>query len=253
MPRSDLISPKIRASAKLASIFRISYLRMVLKCLEFGIYDISDGDRKGIKERVNELIALLMSAHDILRKSSPDALSVAAGKLATIHYITGIAWHEYLANADNSYRLMKKIDWALRTDALPVMKKVSRLLAAQPEPSFIKRNDAYILPCSACGSDAVNFLKEDDNIRFNRLSPINVSSNIDGEQADRFQYLIENNTGQEAVDFLVSPGDLGFDNYCPVCRRVFCKAHFAVETEWSGSWHTATFATCPLGHQREIE
>ena len=65
--------------------------------------------------------------------------------------------------------------------------------------------------------------------------------------------LLEDGNATGVVDYLrvTQPG--GCDAHCGQCNLVFCKDHYAVEAQWSGSWHEATYATCPLGHEREID
>ncbi len=48
-----------------------------------------------------------------------------------------------------------------------------------------------------------------------------------------------------------TPAAADIDAFCPDCARTFCRDHYAIEAERSGSWHTGTTVTCPAGHSRE--
>ena len=221
--------------------------------LEAGKYDVPTDERSGIVQRMREVMDLLGAAQNALRKSSPDALSIAARALANIHYVTGIAWRKHLAGMDMPYKVIENINEAFRSDARTIINATARLLAERPAPPMQKKVESYTLPCAACGADAVTYEWKDGEISFQTLSPVNSCKSVGNNSAERLRAMLENGNMRESAEFLDSTAGAGCAHYCPDCGRVYCKAHLAIETEWSGSWHTATYATCPLGHRKEFE
>jgi len=95
--------------------------------------------------------------------------------------------------------------------------------------------------------------EQDGEIGFQTLSPVNSYKSVAGDSAERLRGMLEDGDMRESAAFINSTAGAGCAHYCPDCGRAYCKDHLAVETEWSESWHTATYATCPLGHRREFE
>jgi len=228
-------------------------LGKLLRRIEAGSYDFPDSVRSGIGQRIREVIDLLGRAQDALRKGAPDALAIAAGSLATIRYITGIAWHKYLAEVDRSFKVTQRIDRALLSDERSIVNEIARLLAERSGPTVRTVADSYTLHCAACGIDAVTYEWKDGEISYPTLSPVNTYGHVGDDSAERLRKLLEQGNVREAAELIDSKAGPGCAYYCPDCDRVYCKDHLAVETEWSGSWHTATYATCPLGHRKEFE
>ncbi|MEK7877987.1 MAG: hypothetical protein AAB325_17570 [Pseudomonadota bacterium] len=126
-------------------------------------------------------------------------------------------------------------------------------MAERPAPTVRKNADSYTLPCAACGADAVRYEWKDGKIGFETLSPVNPRKSLADDSADKVRRMLEDGKMRESAEFIDSTAGAGCAQYCPDCGRVYCKDHLAVEAEWSGSWHSATYATCPLGHRREFE
>jgi hypothetical protein len=185
-----------------------------------------------IRMRVDDLIGALTEAHLALTAGGPDALNMAAGKIVHCHYLTGLAWRKHMAVSRSDTSLRARIDKALARDTGSLLKEIARLLALRPPALLIPVDEGYGIACAACGERAVTFQVKGGAVEFNSISTVHPTTRLA-------------HGGTPAVQ--------DCDAWCPECARVYCREHYSVEAEWSGSWHTASFATCPLGHVREFE
>lgn len=207
---------------------------------------------KAVAERVNDLIEALTAARAALAEDGPAALDQAASKLVYCHWASGSAWRRYLIEL-NEFEVAEKISAALADDVRPIAGEVARRLAVHSALAFTRRNGGGALACAVCGRDAVTFSAIELGMRCSTLSPINAGPECRGELALRLAALLDAGDARAVVELLTGPDGPGCDAYCPECDRVYCKDHYAVETIWSGSWHEATNATCPISHPREFE
>ena len=201
------------------------------------------------RESVRLLIEALVAADTALRSSSPDALGTAARKLIDGHRGTGLAWRKYVAGSQ-FYDTLKQVTGAFAEDARPLLDELARRIAAQPPPTLVPHDGGYALLCAACGAGAVTFTVTEDTTFFDGLSSEHPFE-WRGKAAKTLTGLLTKLDGRAVVERLRA-GKQGCDAYCPECDRVYCREHYSVESEWSGSWLSAIHATCPLGHAREI-
>jgi hypothetical protein len=173
------------------------------------------------------------------------------GKWVYCHGLTGLGWRKYMAISGPAAEVRRQVNEAFAGDARPLENEMVRLFSAVPGPLLVRRDEEYGLP--ACGEDAVTFRLKEGGVQANSLSPVNPATHWQGETADRLVELLEEGSGRAILDYLASPDRPGCDAWCPECDRVYCREHYSVEAEWSGYWHTATYATCPLGREREFE
>ena len=115
------------------------------------------------------------------------------------------------------------------------------------------REGVASLACDACGEPAVTFHKTNTGVQCGTLSPVNMGPAVTGEDGAKLTALLATGDARAVLNYLTPAGGPGCMAYCPECDRVYCGTHYAIEDKWSGSWHEATDATCPLGHWREIE
>jgi hypothetical protein len=115
------------------------------------------------------------------------------------------------------------------------------------------RNESYDLPCAACGEIAVTFQLCEDGVQANSISNVNGTTRWNGETGQRLAELLAAGSARAVLDFFAAQGPFSCPSYCPECDGVYCRKHYSVEEEWSGTWYTAGHATCPRGHKREFE
>jgi hypothetical protein len=208
---------------------------------------------KAVQGRINDLITALTEAQSALSVGGPDALKLAAKKIVYCRWVTGHGWRRYLANFGAGANIGKQIGEALAKDMEPIAKEVAHLLTAQPAPALVRRDEGFALLCAACGESAATFQLNEGGVLANSISNVNRIAYLKGETAQRLTELLAQGSARAVLDHLSSPGCGGCPAYCPECARVYCQEHYAVEETWSGSWHEASYATCPLGHEREFE
>lgn len=200
-------------------------------------------------EAVRLMIENLEAAAAALRSDAPDALNIAARRMIAGHLATGLAWRKYVAGSP-SYDVLKQVSTAFADDAQPLLGELSRRLAAQAPLALSRGNTGYVLPCAACGGNAVTFTVKGDTLLLDGLSS-DSPLECHGEAARKLSALLAEGDARVVMEFLRGSVP-GCDSYCPDCDRLYCQEHYSVEMEWSGSWLTAVHATCPLGHAREI-
>jgi hypothetical protein len=208
---------------------------------------------KAVQERINDLIMALTEAQSVLSAGAAGALNVAAKKIVYCRWITGHGWRRYLANFGAVANVGKQIDEALAKDVGPLVQEIARLLTVQPPPALVRRDEGYALLCAACGESAVTFQLKEGAVSANSISNVYRTTYWKGETAQRLAELLAQGSARAVLAYLASPDRAGCPAYCPECDRVYCQEHYSVEETWSGSWHEASYATCPLGHEREFE
>lgn len=208
---------------------------------------------KAAQQRINDLIKALAEAHSVLSAGGTGALNVAAKKIVYCRWITGHGWRRYLADFGAVANVGNQIDEALAEDMGPLVNEIARLLAVQPPLALVRGEEGFGLACAACGESAVMFQLKEGEVLANSISNVYRTTYWKGETAQRLAELLAEGSARAVLDFLASPGHLGCPAYCPECGRVYCQEHYSVEETWSGSWHEASYATCPLGHEREFE
>jgi hypothetical protein len=208
---------------------------------------------KALPERINDLIMALTEAHGVLSAGTADKLNVAAKKIVYCRWITGHEWWRYLANFGPGADAGKEINEAFAKDARPLVNEIARLLALQPAPNLVRKDEDYVLPCAACGESAVTYRLRKDGVQANSISSVFPTTYWKGEEAQRLVELLAEGGARAVLDYLASPGRGSCDAFCPQCDRIYCREHYAVDEIWSGSWHEASYATCPLGHEREFK
>ncbi|HEY2825215.1 MAG TPA: hypothetical protein VGI83_06695, partial [Gemmatimonadales bacterium] len=208
--------------------------------------------RPEILERLDDVRMALAEAHSALAAEVPDAVNVAAAKLARCRWITGAAWRRHLHEAgelDEGTLLAR----AMAEDVGPIAAELERRLKDVTSPALVKNGTGPALACAACGKAAVAFATTPRGVHCGTLSPVNHGPLYVDEAGATLTALIEAGDARAVLNFLSTEGGPGCDAWCPDCNRLYCKDHYAIEAKWSGSWHEATDATCPLGHWREIE
>jgi len=208
---------------------------------------------RGIQQRLDELIVELTQAHEFLIAGGAGALGAAAKKIVRSRHLMGLEWRKYLAVSGSAAQVGVQISEALAKDARPLVNVIARLLAAQPAPAMVKRDGNYALICAACGESAVTFRAQNGNIYANSISKVNSITSWEGETGRRLADLLAEGNARTVLNYLASPHCRDCPAYCPECDRIYCREHYAVEEDWSDSWYTAGYATCPLGHRREFE
>jgi hypothetical protein len=151
----------------------------------------------------------------------------------------------------------REVSWAvceaLKKDLQPLVNEMARLVALEPPPALVERKGGYAFTCAACGENAVTFELETDGVKGDSISEVNHIEFWSGERGQRLAALLEAGDARAVIDYLTSPEGGRLAAYCSECGRVYCREHYTVSAEWSGTWYTAGYATCPLGHEREFE
>jgi hypothetical protein len=135
---------------------------------------------------------------------------------------------------------------------MTLLEMLRRLIRPGP-PSLMRPDGSYVLPCAACGEDAVTFQLQEGRVQANSISNVYRITRWSGKAAQRLAELLVQANAAAVLDYLASLGQHGCPAYCPECGCIYCRKHSSVEEEWSGSWYTAGYATCPKGHKREFE
>jgi hypothetical protein len=205
-----------------------------------------------IRGRIGDLIGAVTEARAALLSDATDGLDRAARALVNCYWLTGHGWRRYLAEEGDAAGLGSRIGEALAADLRPIADEVRRRLAGMPVGRVARTDDGYEVGCSICGERAVTFRSGDGSMEVISLSPVNLTTR---REAIGSEWLGESAANKVAAVFeqMAAAGGNGCAVYCPACKRIYCRAHYAVEAVWSGSWHEASYATCPLGHEREFE
>lgn len=226
---------------------------------EIGASTTGGNFTSAILARLDDLIDAVDAASKALAQLPHPSMSDAAEKMAHLFYVSGRGWRRYMANSPHASRT-DDVRQAVMASAQPVLDILEKMLRErEPQRVSQRGGGAFGLPCSACGSDAVTLVHTQvvtgtpEQLVVSSLSPVTVFRPMTGPRMTDIVKLL----GEAAVEAVVrhmretQPG--GCDAWCVDCNRLYCKSHYAVEAQWSGSWHEATYATCPLGHEREID
>jgi hypothetical protein len=225
-----------------------------------GTFGIDVDMRHAMLARVDDLAAAIEAAERALAKVPHPAVGEAAAKLAYLFYASGRGWRRYLSESAAASKAGEQVRIAMQTCADPVIALLAQELAAIPRGPVIKRSaTVYALPCAVCGADAVTLTRTQvspavpEQLVMSSLSPVTVFRPVTGPRMSDLVTLLEHGDAAAVVRHMRATHPGGCDAYCATCERLYCKAHFAIEAQWSGSWHEATYVTCPLGHEAEIE
>lgn len=235
-------------------------LRAVRDDLASGDSGLEPDMQKAFVARVNDLIEAIDSADRALSRLPHPSVADAAAKMAHLFYASGRGWRRYVAESPLSSERAEEIRTAVRSSAEPILSYLSRMLAQRETPRVTQRGDgAYGLPCAACGADAVTLSLTrpspglPQQLVVSSLSPVTVFRPMTGPRMADVIKLLDAGVVETVIHHLRETQPGGCDAWCSVCERLYCKTHFAIEAQWTGSWHEATYATCPLGHEHEID
>jgi hypothetical protein len=235
-------------------------LRDVREQIQSGAFDLAPDARQAVLARLDDLIVAVDAANQAVRLLPKPAIGEAAARLASVRYATGHGWRRYTGSDPATAAAAAEICSALnRTVAEPVESLARFLSVRAPEP--VRRTDTggYALPCAACGGDAITLTVEkvspvlQEQMVVTSLSPVTVFRSLSGPRMADLLGVLDGGDVAAVVKHLRDTQPGGCDVYCPDCDRVYCRTHYAVEAQWSGSWHEATYATCPLGHEHTID
>ncbi len=221
---------------------------------------LADELQRAVVARVDELIETVEAgARAAARVPHPDWPEVAA-RLARARYLTGRGWRRYLGDHANADVVAAAITHAVDADTRALAADVERVGAAGATAPVLRRSaEAFSIPCAACGGEAVTLTVSKvgpagaEQLVVSSVSPVTVFRSIAGPRMRDVLALLEAADTGQVVAHLRTTQPGGCDAWCEACDRVYCKQHYAIEAQWSGSWHEGTFATCPLGHEHRID
>ena len=228
--------------------------------VESGDFGLDADVRLAVLERIDDLIGSLTAATRSISKIPQPAVGEAAAKMAHLFYITGHGWRRYLAASAPATAAGTAIHVALRDSVAPLVSQMGTILAARPATPVSHRSAmVFGLPCAVCSNDAVTLSRTTtspvvpEQLVVSSLSPVTVFRPIAGSRMTDLLALLAAGNAEAVVKQLRDTQPDGCDAFCATCARLFCRDHYAIEAKWSGSWHEATFVTCPLGHEHEID
>lgn len=226
--------------------------------IEAGRFRLTPDAQRAVLSRVDDLITAVGDADRALARHPQPAVGEAAAKTAYVYYLSGHGWKRFLSG-DDTVGAADAIQSAVSDSISLILPQLEHALSARTT-SIVKRSESsWSLTCSACGGDAVSFTKSrtgpesPEQLVVSSLSPVTVFRPVAGPRMLDLIALLNAGNAADVVQYMKETQPAGCDACCPVCNRVYCREHTAVEAQWSGSWHEATYATCPLGHEREIE
>jgi hypothetical protein len=212
-----------------------------------------------ILARLDDLIDAVDAADRALARLPHPSMSDAAAKMAHLFYVSGRGWRRYMAEGPHASRT-EDVRRAVAASAQPVLEILEKMLRErEPQRVSQRGGGGYGLPCAACGSDAVSLTLTrvgtgtPEQLVVSSLSPVTVFRPMTGPRMTDLVKLLDVGAVEPVVRHLRETQAGGCDAWCVDCGRLYCKSHYAVEAQWSGSWHEATYATCPLGHEHEID
>ncbi len=206
-----------------------------------------------IKTRINDLAALVTDAHTALARDGASGLNAAARKIVEGRRLTGPEWRKYLAASGAAAQVGAQVNAALLKDVAPLVSEILRLLAAKPVDPIVRREEGYVLACAACVESAVTFRPSNSGFCARNISNVNKTICWDGDAGKRLGEILAAGDTHALLDYFASPNGAHCPAFCPSCHRVYCAGHYALAEEWSGSWYSAGYVTCVLGHEREYE
>jgi hypothetical protein len=218
-----------------------------------------DAYTSAILARITDQIEAIEAADRALMKMPHGSMADAAAKMAHLFYLSGRGWRRYLGESAFANRT-DDLRAAMLASAKVVLDDLAKMLMEREPMRVTQRGGGgYGLPCAACGSDAVTINSTRvspalaDQLVISSLSPVTVFRPMTGPRMKDVVELLEAGVVAAVVQHLRQTQPGGCDAWCEVCDRIYCKSHYAVEAQWTGSWHEATYATCPLGHEHEID
>jgi hypothetical protein len=235
-------------------------LRVVRQRIDAGDFGLDADTQRAVGSRIADMADALTAADRALAKVPQPAVAEAAGKLAYLFYIGGHGWTRYLAENASSGEAATAIGDATRTGVGAIVPHLERALATRAASKITRRDEVtWTLPCVACDGDAVTLTRtrvspeSPEQLVVSSLSPVTVFRPITGPRMLDLVTLLEAGSVPAVATHLRETQPGGCDAWCQTCGYIFCKSHYAIEAQWSGSWHEATYATCPLGHEHEID
>ncbi len=228
--------------------------------VEAGEFALDADMQLAVIGRVDDLIAAVGAANRALSKVPQPDIGAAAAKMAHVFYISGHGWRRYLAESPQATAAGGAIHEAMTAGVASLVDQLDRSIAARPTLPVTRRSDTLFgIPCAACDGDAVTLTRtstspaEPEQLVVSSLSPVTVFRPVAGPRMHDVLVLLAAGDAAAVVKHLRETQPAGCDAYCHACNRVYCREHYAIEAQWSGSWHEATFVTCPLGHEHEID
>jgi hypothetical protein len=237
----------------------VAQLHFVRMRVETGSAITDATARQAVMARIDDVRADVAAAERALAQLPRPDLDLAARHLAHIQFLLSQSWRRQLAGIAADASLVGAIVHAANFDTEQLRNQLAAGIRATA-PELVRRSgESFGLTCAACAADAVTCTVtrgadgEAQQVMVSSVSPVTVFRSLAGTRMQDLLALLEAGDGEAVVHHLVEAHASGCDAHCPACDRVYCRTHAAIEAQWSGSWHEATFATCPLGHQRTID
>jgi hypothetical protein len=249
--QSDTVSPADSRHSDDASPSSAAALKALLSQGDFK--SLPGEFAAALERRINELMGLIVDAHAALSAGGEDALNTAARKIVDGRHLLGLEWRKYLASSAAAARAGAQVLEAFRKDAAPLVSEVARLLAARPPAEIVPQEEGFVLGCAACKESAITFRPSKTGFCARNISNVNQTICWEGETGKRLGELLTAGGTRALLGYFAAREGAGCPAYCPSCDRVYCRGHYAVSEEWSGSWYSAGYVTCVLGHEREYE
>jgi hypothetical protein len=216
--------------------------------------------QRAVVARVEELIEAVEAGDRAAARVPKPALPEAAARLAHVRYLTGRGWRRYLAGNPEAEVVAAAIAHAVDVDTRQLASDVERAAANGATAPVIRHSpESFAIPCAVCGGEAVTLTLSKvspagaEQLVVSSVSPVTVFRSMAGPRMHDVLALVAAGDAAKLVAHLRATQPGGCDAYCERCGRVYCKQHYAIEAQWSGSWHEGTFATCPLGHEHTID
>ena len=234
-------------------------LREVRDQVAGGHYSLTPETQRAIVERVDGLVGAITAADRALAKVPDPAVAEAAAKTAHVFYISGHGWRRFLAETAEAARAGTEIESALRESISLMLPQLEHAFAGRTTAILKRSPQIWCLTCAVCGGEAVTFSRTrigpdaPEQLVVSSVSPVTVFRPVSGPRMLDLIKLLEAGDAASLLKHMKETQAAGCDAYCQQCDRVYCKEHTAIEAQWTGSWHDATWATCALGHEREIE
>jgi hypothetical protein len=216
--------------------------------------------QRAVVARVEELIEAVEAGDRAAARVPKPALAEAAARLAHVRYLTGRGWRRYLAGNPEAKVVAAAIAHAVDVDTRQLASDIERAAANGATAPVIRHSpESFAIPCAVCGGEAVTLTLSKvspagaEQLVVSSVSPVTVFRSMAGPRMHDVLALVAAGDAAKLVAHLRATQPGGCDAYCERCNRVYCKQHYAIEAQWSGSWHEGTFATCPLGHEHTID
>lgn len=216
--------------------------------------------QRAVVARVEELIEAVEAGDRAAARVPKPALPEAAARLAHVRYLTGRGWRRYLAGNPEAEVVAAAIAHAVDVDTRQLASDIERAAANGATAPVIRHSpESFAIPCAVCGGEAVTLTLSKvspagaEQLVVSSVSPVTVFRSMAGPRMHDVLALVAAGDAAKLVAHLRATQPGGCDAYCERCNRVYCKQHYAIEAQWSGSWHEGTFATCPLGHEHTID